>query len=135
MWDKYSDNHTVKNDQYSDFKTEHVEITTDLTKPVSAPVTEIAWIKLKEGKDLDALSAFVKDLEQTINKEKGIHSSSWGLSVENKNVYVGILGWDTVDVSLTHFLLGSLRLTNFGLGPLGCSRGRHTCSYNFSESA
>jgi hypothetical protein len=69
---------------------------------LSAPVTEFAFIKLKEGKESQRgdLERYIGELQQEISTAEGFHASTWGKSVDpgKDNVYVFVLGWDTVAV-------------------------------------
>jgi heme-degrading monooxygenase HmoA len=69
---------------------------------LSAPVTEYAFIKLKEGKEnqREEVERLIGELQQKISTAEGYHASSWGQSVDlgKENVYIFVLGWDTADV-------------------------------------
>jgi hypothetical protein len=77
-----------------------------------APVTEVAFIKLKKGKESERgdLERYIDELQREISNAKGVHATSWGQSVDpgKENVYVFVLGWDTVAVEC--LVLGSSRI-------------------------
>jgi len=66
---------------------------------VSAPVTEVAYITLKEGKESQRgeLERLIGELKQQISFAEGFHGFTWGQSVDpgDENVYMLVLGWDT----------------------------------------
>jgi hypothetical protein len=72
------------------------------SKILSAPVTEFAFITLKEGKESERgdLERAIDELQREISTATGFHASSWGKSVDpgKKNVYIFVLGWDTAAV-------------------------------------
>jgi hypothetical protein len=69
---------------------------------LSAPVTEFAFITLKDGKESERsdLEGLVGELQKAISTSKGFHGMSWGQSVDpgKENVYILVLGWDTAEV-------------------------------------
>jgi len=66
---------------------------------LSAPVTEFAFITLKEGKESERgdLERSLAELQEKVCAAEGFHASSWGQSVDpgKENVYIFVLGWDT----------------------------------------
>jgi hypothetical protein len=69
---------------------------------LSAPVTEFAFITLKEGKESERgdLEQLFDELRREISSAKGFHGFSWGKSVDpgKENLYILVLGWDSADV-------------------------------------
>jgi len=67
---------------------------------LSAPVTEFAFIKLKEGKESERgnLERYIGELQQEISTASGLHATSWAQSIDSgkENVYIIVLGWDSV---------------------------------------
>jgi len=67
---------------------------------LSAPITEFAFITLKEGKESERgnLERSLTELQEKISAAKGFHASSWGQSADpgKENVYIFVLGWDTI---------------------------------------
>jgi hypothetical protein len=68
----------------------------------SAPVTEVAYLTLKEGKESQRgeLEGFISDLKENIATTAGFRGFTWGQSLDpgKENVYMLVLGWDTVTV-------------------------------------
>jgi hypothetical protein len=81
--------------------------TTMSSNILPAPVTEFAFITLKEGKESERgdLERSLAELQEKVSAAEGFHASSWGQSVDpgKENVYVFVLGWDTTAVEcLSH---------------------------------
>lgn len=77
----------------------HVNIGADIAQPIAAPVMEIAWVKLKPGQSVEALAKSIAGLEEAVKTLAGAHNSTWGPTVEDPNEFVGLVGWDTREVS------------------------------------
>ncbi|KAF7981462.1 hypothetical protein HWV62_33491 [Athelia sp. TMB] len=73
----------------------HVRVRTDAAPALAAPCTEIATLTLKPGESAEALGSFLDALKSLFAAGAGHHAMAWGPTVENPNVFVGILGWDT----------------------------------------
>ncbi|KAF7979781.1 hypothetical protein HWV62_40816 [Athelia sp. TMB] len=106
VWDSYESAEKQSERLKSFFKEEskveicHVRIGADISRPISAPVTEIAWVVLKPGQSVEALAKSIDELEEAVKTLEGAHSSTWGPTVEDPNVFVGIIGWDTREAHL-----------------------------------
>jgi len=91
---------------------------------LSAPVTEFAFITLKQGKESERgdLEQLFDELRREISSAKGFYGFSWGRSVDpgKENLYVLVLGWDSADVQYPSFakLFMILMISSGSLG--GC---------------
>lgn len=54
---------------------------------------------LKEGKTIAQLEPLVQELHKKLAGTPKFHGDSWAQIIGKPNVYHGILGWDTVEVS------------------------------------
>ncbi|KIM89099.1 hypothetical protein PILCRDRAFT_812997, partial [Piloderma croceum F 1598] len=68
---------------------------------LSAPVTEFAFITLKQEKESERgdLEQLLDELRREISSAKGFHGFSWGKSVDpgKENLYILVLGWDSAE--------------------------------------
>jgi hypothetical protein len=71
----------------------------DTKRILGAPITEFVTFALKEGKTVTDLEPLVKELHQKLAGAPKFHGDSWSVVIDKPNVYHGILGWDTVEVS------------------------------------
>ena len=55
---------------------------------------------LKEGNTIDQLEPLVQELHRLLAGTPKFHGDSWAPIIGKPNVYYGILGWDTVEVSV-----------------------------------
>lgn len=69
------------------------------TKALGAPITEFVTFALKEGESITELKSLVEKIHQELAGTPKFHGDSWGPIIGKPNVYHGILGWDTEQVS------------------------------------
>ena len=72
----------------------------DAKDALGAPITEFVTFTLKEGKNVAQLEFLVRELHQKFVGTPKFHGDSWAPIIGKPNVYHGILGWDTVKVSM-----------------------------------
>ncbi|KAG7440865.1 uncharacterized protein BT62DRAFT_937645 [Guyanagaster necrorhizus] len=77
---------------------QHVTYADLLEGVVSAPVTEIAIFKRKEGKTNDeVLKLWSEVFQPTIRSMEGHHAEALGPSIENEGTFVLTVGWESVE--------------------------------------
>lgn len=72
----------------------------DTKGALGAPITEFVTFTLKEGKTIDQLEPLVQELHKKLVGTPNFHGDSWAPVIGKPTVYHGILGWDTVKVSV-----------------------------------
>jgi len=72
----------------------HYDMTDDPSKAFSAPLTDLSYATLKDGKSKDAIKPFVDAVGKYIDLSHG-YSRGWG--VEKPNTLLTILGWASLD--------------------------------------
>lgn len=75
----------------------HVLLPTKITKPMKSNVVETVYITANPGHTRQSLEGLMDRLTIALRESKGCHDSSWGHSVENDAMWVGIIGWDSVE--------------------------------------
>ena len=80
-----------------------VNISADLTKIFSAPLTEFVFVTLKPGQKKDVLVALVDSVGQAFLVAEGNHGATWGVSVQKDDFLVAIIGWESREVSILTF--------------------------------
>ncbi len=91
-----------------EFTRDHIDVTVDPSAALTAPVVEIATLTLKDGASAEKLLSAGGDFTKTLDSAPGSHAPAiWGQSVENKNKFFLVVGWDSLEVIL------SLRTVNF----------------------
>ncbi|KAK0187905.1 hypothetical protein F5146DRAFT_1061271 [Armillaria mellea] len=81
---------------------QHITYTDLLEGIVSAPATEIAIFKRKEGKTNDNVFKLYSEIFQpTIKSMEGYHAEALGPSIENEGTYVLTVGWESVEAHNT----------------------------------
>ena len=68
----------------------------------SAPITEFLYITLKQRHGHtrgDSLPSLVEEMKAELQQTNSCYASSWGPSVEMEDIYVGVIGWESEDVS------------------------------------
>lgn len=84
----------------------HANFTSDYAPIFAAPVTEFALITPKAGTDREKTEALLAEICAIAGSGpqcKAIQGS-WGPVVEKDDLYLLILGWETVDVSFSLLL-------------------------------
>lgn len=72
----------------------------DTKGALGAPITEFVTFTLKEGNNVAQLEPLVQELHKKLAGTPKFHGDSWAPIIGKPNVYHGILGWDTVEVSV-----------------------------------
>lgn len=72
----------------------------DTKGALGAPITEFVTFTLKEGNTIDQLELLVQELHKLLPGTPKFHGDSWAPIIGEPNVYHGILGWDSVQVSV-----------------------------------
>jgi hypothetical protein len=77
----------------------HVEFDGDATAALTAPVTEIAVAKPKEGNTVADIEAIITELRKNSHLVKGVYPPlAWGKIQQEPETYVLAVGWDSVEV-------------------------------------
>jgi len=77
---------------------QHVEVKTDPTTALEAPVTEITIVSLKEGRTFEEVRAMGEKVDANAHLAKGAHiPSSWGPTFQDGQKIVVAAGWDSVE--------------------------------------
>ncbi|KAJ7259521.1 hypothetical protein B0H12DRAFT_1232001 [Mycena haematopus] len=80
------------------FERHHINVTSDPITALSAPAVEFVVFTLKAGESDEKLSSLLEELGKGADAATGAHPPcAWGQSVEDKNKYLLIIGWDTVE--------------------------------------
>lgn len=78
---------------------QHFEFPGEAKNALSAPVTEFAVLTMKSGKPKDdvekLLDAISKELDAT---QRTYLPTLWGPCIEDRNTFLMLVGWDTVEV-------------------------------------
>ena len=85
------------------FLMSHVQFNDDATAALTAPVTEIVGITLKDGHAKQELDDVLRTLTNKIESEAGSLSPAvWGPTIEDSNKFWLIIGWQSVKVRKIH---------------------------------
>lgn len=77
----------------------HALLTTPFDNIISiSPIIEFATCTLKPGGDIEELKAAIDSIARELKPVS--HGSSWGPSVDESHKIIGLVGWDSVEVSL-----------------------------------
>ena len=68
------------------------------SKALDAPVTEVLLRTLKSPSYRSDLDVTVEALRGLLVKQKGFVGAVWGPTVENPNLFVAFVGWQSVEV-------------------------------------
>ena len=80
---------------------QHVSFGIDTKSAFTAPVTEIATMKAKEGHTQAAVDGAISVLSENQHLAEEAHPPiSWGLIKETPELTILAIGWDSVEVSL-----------------------------------
>jgi quinol monooxygenase YgiN len=75
----------------------HVLLPTNIDKPMKSTVVETVYITANPGRSRQSLQGLMDRLTVALRESEGCHDSSWGYSMENDKMFVGIIGWDSVE--------------------------------------
>jgi quinol monooxygenase YgiN len=75
----------------------HVLLPTTIDEPMKSTVVETVYITANPGRSRESLQPLMDRLTVALRNSKGCHDSSWGYSIENGSMFVGIIGWDSVE--------------------------------------
>ncbi|KAH8116723.1 hypothetical protein DFH11DRAFT_1127839 [Phellopilus nigrolimitatus] len=79
------------------FDVHHVQFAADPTSALSAPVVELVFFTLKEGK---TKSEIAPHLDTLVSQDtKTVISSMWGHSIRRDNQLVMLVGWESLEAS------------------------------------
>ena len=85
------------------FLMSHVQFNDDATAALTAPMTEIVGITLKDGHVKQELDDVLRTLTTKIASEAGSFSPAvWGATIEDPNKFWLIIGWQSVKVRKFH---------------------------------
>ncbi|KAF7365131.1 hypothetical protein MVEN_00384400 [Mycena venus] len=80
------------------FTRDHINTTTDGLTALSAPVVEFVTATLKAGASAEKVSSLVEEFIKGLDGSAGSHAPAvWGQSVENKDKFLLIVGWDSLE--------------------------------------
>ena len=68
-------------------------------KALEAPVTEIVFRTLKDQAFKSELETTLGTLRGLMGKAEGLLGAAMGTTVEDENLYVAVVGWQTMEVS------------------------------------
>ncbi|KAF7346426.1 hypothetical protein MSAN_01870500 [Mycena sanguinolenta] len=78
------------------FERHHINVSSDPTAALTAPAVEFVVFTLKDGA-ADKLTPLMEELGAGADTAAGAHPPcAWGQSVEDKNKFLLVIGWDTV---------------------------------------
>ena len=87
-------------------QTLHVEVKTDPTTALEAPVTDITIVDIKDGKTFEDIKPLGEAIDANCHLLKGTHiPSSWGPVIQDRQKIGVAAGWDSVEVSSIGSLL------------------------------
>jgi hypothetical protein len=75
----------------------HFDMTDDPAKGLTAPVTDLTYMTLKEGKTKADVEPFFANFAWIADLSKGFHH---GQCVEKPELFVVLMGWASVEVSV-----------------------------------
>ncbi|KAJ7366959.1 hypothetical protein DFH08DRAFT_836081 [Mycena albidolilacea] len=80
------------------FERDHITVSKDPNAALSSPAVEFVAFTLKDGASAEKFSALMEELGKGLDLAAGAHPPSvWGQSIEEKNKYLLVVGWDTVE--------------------------------------
>lgn len=102
---------------------QHVKFNKDpSTTLFTAPVTEVAVITFKSGTSEETVKA-LEGVSKALDGAKGQVANAYGESVENKGVWIIVVGWESIEVSSPRLHRKYLCSTFFFLvGAYGCGQ-------------
>ncbi|KAJ7675738.1 hypothetical protein DFH06DRAFT_946602, partial [Mycena polygramma] len=79
----------------------HITVAGDVDAALSSPAVEFVVFTVKPEASGEKLVTLLEELGEGLDVAAGAHPPCfWGQSVEDKNKYLLVVGWDTVEVSL-----------------------------------
>ncbi|KAJ7256877.1 hypothetical protein B0H12DRAFT_1232777 [Mycena haematopus] len=88
----------------------HIHFTGDPTAALSAPVTVLGVATLKAGESPEKMAALGKEFAEALDATAGTHKPAvYGQSIEDKNKFFLITGWDSVEAHKAMVDGGSLK--------------------------
>jgi len=76
----------------------HITVAGDVNSALSSPAVELVVLTLKAEGSADKFESLMGDLAKGLDTSAGEHPPCvWGQSVEDKNKYLLVVGWDTVE--------------------------------------
>lgn len=100
-WDTENSSESVEPQFQTAARNVHVEFNESLATILASPVTEIAFATTKPGQDLITYGEIINVALRAAAQQPSCKGTSWGYAKENPGIAVLVVGWDTVDVSLT----------------------------------
>jgi hypothetical protein len=108
----------------------HITVSKDPNAALSSPAVEFVAFTLKDGASAEKFSALMEELGKGLDVAAGAHPPSvWGQSIEEKNKYLLVVGWDTVEVGVLHAFDVGPQYSHSAV-PLGSGQGRYWSVHN-----
>jgi hypothetical protein len=79
---------------------DHITVSSDPTPVLTSPVVAITALTLTADGTAEKLTPLLQELENSVEGTAGARAYIWGQSVENKNKYLLVVGWDSLEVRL-----------------------------------
>lgn len=101
----------------------------ELEKALRAPVTAFIYITMRPLHDRAyELDPLVQRLQNELSTIPGCHGSSWGPSLADNNITIGVIGWRSVTVRVVPPSRSLKLLLSHPAGPEQCCEGKTTAS-------
>jgi hypothetical protein len=77
---------------------DNITVSSDPAPALTSPVVAITALTLTADGTAEKLTPLLQELENSVEGTAGARAYVWGQSIENKNKYLLLVGWDSLEV-------------------------------------